>query len=193
MFSYIEVRIWNQVSHDHRSHNCDDHGLLDFKSIVQYMKTFHTFWLLDKWHYPQNKCNQLALSNSIVYSSFSLISTINLLVFLQNILDATYMSSPFFHFSFPRFECYLYFFLNVNYSIKLDLALWLFDCKNSKFLSWGIKMDENDKCDQNCKKLLNKVRLKVHKGCHRLKNAEIGKHGTQSNKSDQISKPIHGS
>ena len=66
--SYIELRIWNQVSHDHRSfersfervqtplkswlfqasvrnclncvQNCDDHGLLDFKSAVQYMKHF---------------------------------------------------------------------------------------------------------------------------------------------------------
>ena len=33
MFSYIELRIWNQVSYDHR--------LLDFKSAVKYMKTFH--------------------------------------------------------------------------------------------------------------------------------------------------------
>ena len=65
--SYIELRIWNQVSSDHsRSlkksevqtplkswlfqasirnclncvHNCDDHSLLDFKSAVQYMKHF---------------------------------------------------------------------------------------------------------------------------------------------------------
>ena len=38
------------------------------------------------------------------------------------------------------------------------------DRKNLKFLSWGIKMDENNNCDQNHKKLLNKARLRVHKG-----------------------------
>ena len=56
----LENRISTQVSHDHRSfernlsnckqkpegnclncvQNCDDHGLLDFKSAVQYMKCF---------------------------------------------------------------------------------------------------------------------------------------------------------
>ena len=35
--SYIELRIWNQVSYDH---NCDDRSSLDFKSAVQYMKHF---------------------------------------------------------------------------------------------------------------------------------------------------------
>ena len=27
----------------------------------------HTFWLLDKWHYPQKKWNQVALSDFIIY------------------------------------------------------------------------------------------------------------------------------
>ena len=47
--SYIELRIWNQVSYDHHSnecnssncvHCCDDHSSPYFKSAVQYMKHF---------------------------------------------------------------------------------------------------------------------------------------------------------
>ena len=113
------------------------------------------------------------------------------MVFLQNILDDTYMSSPFFHFSFPIFKCYWYFFeyiqLNLPFTVSdtwlnsilffltiligwfssRDMSRIELDCKNYKRFV-------NNKCDRSCKKLLNKARIRTAQGL-RLKNAEIKK------------------
>ena len=64
------------------------------------------------------------------------------------------------------------------------------DCKNCKSLSWGNKKDENNKYDQNCKKLGEDLNESAQEP--RLKNTEIDKIMKATNLTNLNYKSLYG-